>query len=365
MVLPLDFRKKLLSETLVWDILESVTDAVITIDEDHKVLLCNKAAEKMFGYKCSEIVGQDVSPLIPNPHQAIHREYVERYIETGTPRVIGKFRECFGLHKEGRSFPVEISYSVSRTEGRLYFTAVIRDISRRKEMERELRFMEKLAAIGKTVAQVVHEIRKPLMLMGGFARQVQNCEGLREDEKNKQKLGIVIEEVRRLEALLNGVRLLTRPPAASQKHSLSVNQVLKETFELLEPMLQDRQVELNTELSPYPLMIQGDADQLKQVILNILQNAVDAMQGVGTISVSTRMAFTMVQIIIKDNGPGIREELQEKIFDPFFTTKTDGTGLGLAISRNIIQDHGGTITLVSAPSKGATFIIELPLDIAP
>ncbi|NTV43969.1 MAG: PAS domain S-box protein, partial [Syntrophobacteraceae bacterium] len=148
--------KNVPSDAILWDILESVTDAVVTIDEDHKVLLCNKAAEELFGYSCAEMIGRDASPLIPNPHQTIHRGYVERYLATGIPRVIGKSRECFAQHKLGHSFPVEISYSVSRTEGRLYFTAVIRDISERKHIERELRFMERLADIGKAVAQVGH-----------------------------------------------------------------------------------------------------------------------------------------------------------------------------------------------------------------
>ena len=134
-----DYPFHLPSETILRDILESVTDAVVTIDEDHKILMCNKAAEHLFGYECSEMVGKDVSPLIPPPHQGVHRQYVERYIETGIPRVIGKSRECFAQAKDGKSFPVEISYSASKTGGRLYFTAVIRDISHRKEMERELR----------------------------------------------------------------------------------------------------------------------------------------------------------------------------------------------------------------------------------
>ena len=351
------------SEAILWDILESVSDAVVTIDEDHKVLLCNKAAEEMFGYRQSEIVGRDASPLIPNPHQSLHRGYVERYLNTGVPRVIGKARECYGQRRNGEIFPVEISYSVSRTGGRLFFTAVIRDISARKAMEREIRFMERLADVGKVVAHVVHEIRKPLMLIGGFARQVMQCRALENDEKGRHKLSIIVEETRRLEMLLNGIRLVTRTPGASDKRPLSVNELLRETLELLDPMLQNQTIEMQVDLAESPLVIKGDPDQLKQVFLNLMQNSLEAVGSTGTIRVTSRNLGAKAQITIEDNGSGIPEDLQDKVFDPFFTTKSEGTGLGLAICRNIIRDHEGSITFDSSLPHGTTFIVELPLEI--
>ncbi|MCK8601028.1 two-component system sensor histidine kinase NtrB [Desulfoferrobacter suflitae] len=363
MDIPKRSTAKLPSESILWDILESVSDAVITIDEEHKVLLCNKAAEQMFGFSRAELIGHDVSPVIPNPHQTIHRDYVERYLNTGIPRVIGKARECYGLRKDGTSFPVEISYSVSKTGGHLYFTAVIRDISRRKEMEKEVRFVERLADVGKAVAHVAHEIRKPLMLIGGFARQVSRCDALKGDEKDRKKLGIIVEEVRRLEKLLNGVRLITRPSTSSRKESLLLNQLLSEAFDLLEPALKDRSIELQMDLAAGPIMIEGDPDQLKQVILNIVVNAIEAIPDQGKIRISSSASNREAHLTIADNGPGIPPEVQENIFDPFFTTKSDGTGLGLAISKNIIEDHGGSLKVRSIPGEGASFYISLPFDI--
>lgn len=353
--------KNVPSDIILRDILESVTDAVVTIGEDHRILMCNKAAEELFGYSCSEIVGQDATPLIPNPHQTLHRGYVERYLDTGVARVIGKARECYAQHKLGHTIPVEISYSVSRTLGRLYFTAVIRDISERKHIERELRFMERLADIGKTVAQVSHEIRKPLMLIGGFARQVKDSDTLAGDTASRRKLGIVVDEVRRLETLLNSVRLLTRPAVSSQKRPVDLNGILDEVLVLIEPLLQRQALEIAVHREREALMIEGDADQLKQVLLNLLQNAIDAMNGTGTLVLSTTKQQNSVEVRIEDSGPGIPEEIQERIFDPFFTTKSEGSGLGLAISKTIIQDHGGTLTMQSAPSQGTTFFISLHL----
>lgn len=363
----MDFQKEsnaaLPSESILWDILESVTDAVVTIDEEHKVLICNRAAEEMFGYKREEIVGKDVSPIIPNPHQNIHRDYVERYLNTGVPRVIGKSRECYGLRKDGSSFPVEIAYSVSKTGGNLYFTAVIRDITRRKRLEREVRFVERLADVGKSVAHVAHEIRKPLMLIGGFARQVAHCDSLKGDEKDRQKLDIVVEEVRRLEKLLDGVRLLTRPSTSSNKRSVALNQLLHETLDLFETVVKDHHIKLEIDLARGPLMIEADPDQLKQVFLNILYNAIEAIQDNGTIRITSNVTGREAEIVIADNGPGIPGELQEKIYDPFYTTKRDGTGLGLAISKSIIEDHGGALDLQSQSGKGTSFVVRLPIDI--
>ncbi len=350
---------KLLSETIIWDILASIADAVITIDEDHRIVYCNKVAEKMFGYSFSELVGTDVTPLIPEPYGAEHRSYVNRYIRTREGHVIGKSRECFGKRKDGASFPVEISYSVSETAGRLYFTAVLRDISQRKEMEREMRFMEKLANVGKAIAHVVHEIRKPLVVIGGFAMQVAGCSALEQHEKERHKLQIVVDEVKRLEALLSGIRLLTRPPASSSKQSVQVNDLIRETLELLEPMLQGQKVDVRTELSAEPVLIMGDPDQLKQVFLNLFQNALDAMEGTGSLNVLTRNNALNAEIEIRDTGPGIPPELLDKIFDPFFTTKPEGTGLGLAITSNIVHEHGGDISIL--PGDGAVFLVSLPL----
>ncbi len=350
------------SESILREILASVTDGVVTVAENHKVVYCNKSAEQMFGYCADEIIGRDVSIVIPDPHRSLHRQYVQRYIDTRVPRVIGKARECHGRRKDGTIFPVEISYSVSGTTGQLYFTAVIRDITHRKEMEHEVRFMEKLADIGKAVTHVVHEIRKPLMLIGGFASQVERCQAIHDSEKDRRKLQIVVEEVRRLDTLLSGIRLITRPPSSSMKYSIPVNRVLNETLELLEPMLKSRKIEVTTDLTEDPIMVHGDPDQLKQVFLNLLENAISAMKGLGKVFIASRAGAATAQIIVEDNGPGIPPEHREKVFDPFFTTSPEGTGLGLAICRNIVRDHGGDITLQSAVPRGARFVVELPLE---
>lgn len=350
-------------ETIVADVLSSLGYALVTIDEEFRVVFFNKSAEAVFGCSHSDIVGQHLSVLVPDPSHLIHRGYLDGLLQSGIPTVIGKPRECEIQNSKGEAVPLDISYSASRTGGRLYVTAIIRDISGERELERQVRFMEKLADVGKAVAQVVHEIRKPLTVIGGFAKQVEKCETIKDDANNRHKLEIIIREVRRLDKLLNGLRLISRPRSPSEYRSLDIVEVLAETIELMEPMLQDHQVKLLTEIPEEPLLILGDSDQLKQVFLNLLRNAVEAMDGVGNVRMRMGVEERRVMVSIEDDGPGIPHEMEDKIFDPFFSTKSHGTGLGLAISRAIIQDHGGTIHLRSAQPRGTMALVALPVEI--
>lgn len=351
-----------LPETLPGGILASLNHAVVTIDDEHRIVFFNKAAEKMLGFQSEEVVGHDVSPLIPEPHQAAHTEYIEGALRSGASESLGKSKECSIRKKDGSTIPVDISCSSSQANGRLYFTAIIRDISRRKELERQMHFMEKLVSVGKAVAQVVHEIRKPLVVIGGFARQVEGSAALRSDDVGRHKLSIIVEEIQRLDTLLDRIRLMSRPPMSGEYRPLSIRRVLNETLELLEPMLQDRRVALIADLPADSLFVCGDSDQLKQVFLNVLQNAVESMNGGGLVRIESRLNAGTLQLVFHDEGPGVPPDLHEKVFDPFFSTKVEGTGLGLPISRTIIEEHGGRIGFLSGVRRGAVLIVELPVE---
>lgn len=350
-------------ETIVADILSSLGYALVTIDEEFRVVFFNKSAEAVFGYSHSDVVGRHLSLLIPDPDHLIHRGYLDAVLDSRMPAVMGKPRECEIRNSKGEAVPVDVSYSASSTGGRIYVTAIIRDVSGERALERQVRFMEKLADVGRAIAQVVHEIRKPLTVIGGFAKQVEKCETLKDDGKNRRKLDIIIREVQRLDKLLNGLRLISRPRSPSEYRSLVIGEVLAETVELVEPMIRGRQVKLIAEIPDEPLLILGDSDQLKQVFLNLLRNAVEAVDRVGNIRMRMGVEDRRVTVSIEDDGPGIPAEMEDKIFDPFFSTKSKGTGLGLAISHAIIQDHGGTIHVHSAQPRGTVALVTLPLEI--
>lgn len=343
------------------DILESVNDAVVIVDVHQRIRFFNAMAEKIFGYGREEVLGQDLALLLGEDYQEKHRGFLTRCLDRGGLSTGGKTRQCTGRRKDGNSFPIEKSYSSHKINDQTFFTAIIRDISAKLEMERQLQFAQRHADVGKAISHVVHEIRNPLMLIGGFARQLERCQGIQSDSKNLKKLHIIIEEIQRLEELLEGVLVLRRPASAAKKRLLNINDLINEVCRLLEPRLANRSVRLLVEPFAQPVETHADPDQIKQVLLNLLYNALDAMGESGTIHIKSSIAGAKVRVLVRDTGPGIPEELRSHIFDPFFTSKAHGTGLGLAISRNILQDHGGSIEVECPDDGGTTFVVELPL----
>jgi len=340
------------------NIIDSAADAIVTINEDHLIVGYNQGAEKIFGYHRDEVMGHDLSIIIPPPHKEKHREYVRRYIATRDAHVIGKHVQLSAQRRNGEEFPMSISFSVAEIGGNLYFTGIIRDITEYVELEERLRQNERLAAVGNTISQIVHEIKNPLMIIGGFAQQLLKAQSL--DAKGKQKLQIITEEVSRLEALMAEMRDYSRPPTLKREIG-RIEKLLEELVELYGEHLQERHIELILEpLEPQP-NYSLDFQQLRQVLINLIKNAAEAMPQGGAITISVQRRPPYLEITVADTGEGMAADVVENIFTPYFTTKTKGSGLGLAISLNIIRSHNGDIEVDSHPGKGTTFTIRLPL----
>lgn len=340
------------------NIIDSATDAIVTINEDHIIVGYNQGAEKIFGYARDEVMGADLSIIIPRPHKEKHKEYVRRYIATRDPHVIGKHVQLSGERKDGSEFPMSISFSVADIGGNLYFTGIVRDISEYVELEEKLRQNERLAAVGNTISQIVHEIKNPLMIIGGFAQQLLKAQAL--DDKGRQKLAIIAEEVNRLESLMGEMRDYSRPPNL-QRQTGRLETLLQEVVNLYTDALKEKQIELiltpNEPLPPFNL----DFQQMKQVLVNLVKNASEAMPEGGTITITVTRQAPHLKVAVADNGEGMTPDVVANIFTPYFTTKSKGSGLGLAISRNIVRAHKGDLEAESQPGKGSVFIISLPL----
>jgi len=340
-------------------IINSATDAIITINEEHVIVGFNRGAELMFGYTRAEALGQDLTLVIPPPYKAEHRAYVRRYVATREARMIGKHVRLTALRRDGREFPMSISFSVAEIRDNLYFTGIIRDITEYKEMEERVLQSERLAAVGNTVTHIAHEIKNPLLIIGGFARQLLKTPNL--DDKTNRKLSMIAEEVSHLEEMVAEMRDFVRRPTA-QKHSGQILDILREALDLFHDTFEEHDIKVHqveeTPLPPLPF----DPRQVRQVFLNLLKNALEAMPQGGEITITSRVQDTKAEISLADTGGGMTPEVAENIFQPYFTTKEKGTGLGLAICQSIIQEHGGTISVVSTPGQGTTFIIQLPLD---
>ncbi|SDB36392.1 His Kinase A (phospho-acceptor) domain-containing protein [Desulfonatronum thiosulfatophilum] len=225
------------------------------------------------------------------------------------------------------------------------------------QAQTKLLLAERFAAIGEAAAHLSHEIKNPLMLMGGFARQVQRT--LPEDDARTQKLEIIAGEAKRLENLLLEVREFTRPPQP-RKVETDITELITEVIRLFQEQAASQDIECRLDMAPGIPRCMLDVDQIKQVLINLIKNAMEAMACGGKLGIAASADERFVQIAIDDTGGGIPTEIMKKLFHPFFSTKPKGTGLGLAVSYKLVQDHGGDITVQSTEGRGTRFTVTLP-----
>jgi len=347
-------RKLKASEKRFRTILDTATDAIISINSEQKIQLFNNAAERIFGYSREEVLNRDLKILIP-PQYGDHYRFVRAFLDSRTPKAMGQAISLTGLKKGGEEFPIELGLSYHELEQDLAFTAIIRDVSRHKQLEKKLLQSERLAAVGQTVAHVAHELKNPLMIIGGFSNQIR---GGISDDKIGQKLDMILDEVSRLEKLVADLGDFTKVYNLV-KRPTDINSVIQDVLKIVRGFYPKDKYTFIVDLTPLD-EINCDPDKLKQVFINILVNGIEAMDEGGSISISTERWAGSVGIRITDEGSGIGEEDLLRIFEPFYTTRDRGSGLGLAISYRVIEAHQGEIWADSVPGKGTTFVIKLP-----
>ena len=335
-------------------IIENAADGVIAIDRQGDVTTMNPAAEVITGYQRHELVGQPYSMLFDNTQ---FYSPVLDTLEHGTEHV------ALEISFPGRDRTIELSVTTSRihnTHGEMIGALVIfSDLTARKETQRRMAQAERLATLGELMAGVAHEVRNPLTAIRGYVQILRQQTG---DPIHQEYLSVVLKEIDSINKVIQQLLEFSRP-RHSQWQQVSLNALVEETLVLVQTAGVQARVdfisELDNELSP----INADRELLKQVLLNILINAVQAISARGKIRIQTwQYSDSQQAISIEDNGCGIDLSLQKKIFDPFFTTKASGTGLGLALSQRIINAHQGDIRVASLPGYGATFTLILPIN---
>ena len=336
-------------------ILDTATDAIISIDENQKIILFNNAAQKIFGYTGQEVVGRDLDTIIPTGYGS-YRSYLEHFLEDRNSDIIGKTISLNAMRKNGEIFPVDLSVSVLNMGGRITFTAIMRDVTLQRQMERKMLQSERLAAVGQAVAHVAHEIKNPLMIIGGFTSQIRSR---LEREKDINKIDMVLDEVTRLERLIANLGDFTKEYKLVMRPA-EINSVVGDVLNIMAGVYNEANYYFEKYLSDEIGDINCDPDKLKQVFINIISNGTEAMPDGGLITVKTRKINGGIEISISDEGRGMSSEELKNIFEPFYTTREKGTGLGLAISYKIIQAHKGDIWAVSTPGMGTTFTIQIP-----
>ncbi len=371
------------SESRASAIMQSANDAIITANSSGKIVFWNQAAKNMFGYAEEEILGKPLTMLIPERHREAHEIGLERAASGGEFHLVGKTVEVEGMRKNGSKFPLSLSLSSWLLREERFFSAILQDISERKERENALKKTneqlkatldklgqaqellvrsEKLASLGTLSAGVAHEILNPLNIINGLVQMMKRKTPAPEDLK--KNLEEIMRQVSRTAKITDNLRAFARKREGEVK-PVDLHALFENTLTLLEHHLNLENIQVEKLYNKDLPLIKADEDQLSQVFLNLLNNAKDAMQGGArnAIILQTKVLKDEIEIRFSDTGPGIPKEFLGKIFDPFFTTKVPGkgTGLGLSITNTIIENHEGTLRVESAEGKGTTFVITLPV----
>ncbi|NLT49671.1 MAG: PAS domain S-box protein [Ignavibacteria bacterium] len=340
------------------NILDQSDSAILFIDKDEKIIAWSTGAENIFGYTEEEVIGHSSSLLIPDaPEYAeelkIIKENVAKY---GYYRV----KETERKTKSGELIPVQLNVTPLPGHKGEYTgrSIIIKDSRHIKELQQQVNQSEKLAVIGQLAAGIAHEIGNPLTAISSVVQLMQRKSG---DPQLNEQLAQVKENIDRISKIVRELVDFSRPPGY-EKMIIQITDVIKTALGIVKYDKRVKKVEFKTSFDQDMPLISIVSDQLLQVFVNILFNALDATEGNGEISVKTWHDENYAMVEITDTGCGIDPAIIDKIFDPFFTTKEvgKGTGLGLSVSYGIIKKFNGDIIVKSAPGKGSSFTIKIP-----
>jgi PAS domain S-box-containing protein len=332
------------------NLIQTSGDGIIANDRQGNIIIFNEGAERILGYRKEEVIGKlRVDEIYP---PGLAREVKKKIYssEYGGPGRLIQY-EVIGVSKAGEYIPAEVSASLILEGGREVGTVgFFRDLRERKQLQEKLLHSERLATLGQMAAHISHEVKNPMMLIGGFARQLLK-DSLQDPKKAREKLQIIVEEISRLEDFCAEVGSFAKV-SEPQMRPGDLNALVEEICQRLEPSLQERGIKLLVNLDSNLPEVKFDPVYLRQVMVNVAKNGVEAMAAGGTLTVRSGRQQHHVFVEITDTGEGIPSEILDKIFQPFFSTKSKGSGLGLAISQKIMEAHQGEIHIENHPPHG-------------
>lgn len=352
-------------------LLDAAVDAMVLIDANGLITRFNRAAERVFGYTEAEVLTQNVSMLMPQPYRAEHDGYLDRYLHTKDPHIIGIGREVVAQRKDGSTFPIDLSVGEFEADGEHGFVGILRDITQRKEAAREtedlrarLAHVGRVGILGEMVSGIAHEVNQPLTAIATYASACRMMldSGQAQPRDLSATLQKIDQQAERAGDVIRGLRNLLRK-RDQVRELLDCNQLVRDVVRITDFDLRQSGFRLEQNLTLGLPKVRGDGVQVQQVILNLIRNALDAMKDKASadrVEVSTLSDNEWVEIQVADCGPGIPESVSERLFEPFFTTKEHGIGLGLSICKSIMTAHDGSLRFSTNAWGGTTFHVRLP-----
>lgn len=378
-------------------LINAAVDGIIVINDVGVIETFNSAAAILFGYDQEEVIGKNVSQLMPEPDRTQHDDYLRSYLTTGKRKMIGIGRKTAGQKKNGCCFPMYLSVGHIEESGLNRFVGIIRDLTAQEDQEREMREAElearqlrerlvhvaRISTMGEMATGIAHEINQPLTAIATYAQACQRMIG--SDSFDAAAIVSALDKIdnqaRRASKVIAGIRQL------SKKHSMDSQDIncvdlINEVVVLAETYAHEKgiQIQLDHSMVHREQRVRVDMIQTQQVLLNLINNAIESMAvGINNIGVEGRadsevsgniivvavsvIESTMIKIDVIDQGCGIEPINDDQLFDAFYTTKASGLGMGLSICQSIVTAQGGEIQFVRNHIRGTTFSITLPLSI--
>jgi two-component system sensor kinase FixL len=355
-------------------LMDAAVDAIIIIDQKGTIQRLNQSAQELFGFSDTEILGRNISQLMPEPDRSQHDKYLQKYSETGRAAIIGVGREVKGRHKNGEIFPMRLSVGESRHENTSQFVGIIHDLSSRDKtkekihrLEKQLLHADRLLTLGELTAGIAHEINQPLTAIAAYAdaaHQLMGAELKGPDGSVHDIFSKISEQSHRAAEVVARLRKLARS-GTNKKAPHDIRSIIENTLVLFDHELKKTGTTLQINAPDTISKVFVDEIQIQQVLVNLVKNSLDALAESGVRKGKVEIAITEDEsnlvISVIDNGIGVSEENLTSLFDAFFTSKPKGIGLGLSICRSIASAHGGTLVYMPTTTGGATFTLSLPL----
>ena len=349
-------------QAILTALFDQIQDDILLLDVKGKVLDANQNVARRMGKTKQELLGlscwQIFADIAPSSGCDLNSPDCpfRKALKEGAP---AESLQTW-VDKDGRAQYYRVyAYPVFNEQGQL--TKIVemrRDITQRTEMEKRLQQSEKLAAIGELSAYIAHEIRNPMFAIGGFANSLLRNPSL--DKDSQEKVRIILQESQRLDHILKNIINFSRP-TKTEETEINVNRIIMDILQLFRLSCEEQQIKTDTELDHALALAKGDPEMIKQCIVNLIKNSIEAMPRGGELTLSTGMAEELIMIRVGDTGKGIPKDIREKVFNPFFSTKkSEGSGIGLAMTKKIVEDMGGRLDLFSQENKGTTVVLYLP-----